>query len=173
MNTVTLKSISLATVFSASGIAHSGTVLDFESLEVEDNSIHGHGDFYTEDGFNLTETSVSSFGFGSFGTLESRYPGSTSLFSNTPGGTVTLVKADSGSFSLDAIDLVKLDPFNSISFSGDVNVTFNATLTGGGAASQTFTINSPQVTTFIFNSSFNSVTSVSWIQAAPCPFSSV
>ena len=65
-------------------------VIDFEALQHNDTQIVNHGSSYTEDGFTVTGRNLSSYG-----TQESRFPGSTSLFSNSIDGTITLSKPES------------------------------------------------------------------------------
>src|SRR5438132_12970213 len=67
-----------ATIFTVTS-AQAVVVVDFESLETTNNTVDYVGDSYSEDGFELTNLSPG-VGIGAFGTLESRFTGSTALF---------------------------------------------------------------------------------------------
>lgn len=138
-------------------------VIDFQTLEHIDGGIADHGFTYSEDGFTLNNLS-SPFAFATFGTLESRYLGSTALFNNTIDGVTELVRSDGGTFSLNSIDLGELNG------SYNAPVTFVGTLFGGGTISQTFNLDAFFATndlssfqTFSF-SGFADLTKVSWTQ---------
>ena len=137
------------------------TIIDFESLEHEDASIAFHGFSYEEDGFVLDNLS-NLFEFATFGTLESRFSGSTALFNDTVNGITRLTSLDGQPFDLMSIDLTELNGPNV------ADVTFTGELSGGGTVTQTFTLDgiSFDPETFIF-SGFNDVIAVEWSQASP------
>ena len=152
----------LALLLAAAGSAKAGIItIDFESLRHDDALNTGHGDLYSEDGFTLTET--GSQDFHTFGTLEFRFSGSTSLFSDTIGGTITMTEDDGSEFGLISINLAELNA------SAVANVTFTGVLPTAGTTSQTFTIDGVAFgqETFFFNPTFAALTSVSWTQASP------
>jgi MYXO-CTERM domain-containing protein len=136
-------------------------VIDFQVLEHNDNNIADHGTVYDEDGYRLTKGQGEPFNFASFGTQESRYPGSTALFNNTVDGIITLQRIDGAPFDLISIDIAILNG------PGTVNVTFTAN-TG---AMQTHTRTEPDfplnLETFNFNAGFQNILSVSWVQQSP------
>jgi len=135
-------------------------VIDFQSLELVSSSVNNQGDSYSEDGYTLSETGVNVFA--TFGTLEARYSGSTALFSNTSNGIITLTKDDGNAFALQSIDLTELNG------SSPADVVFTGQLSVGGTTMQTFTLDGTSFVpeTFAFDSSFSSVTSVSWVQVS-------
>jgi hypothetical protein len=151
----------LAMLVAITGQVQAAIILDFESLRHEDATRQSHGNFYAEDGFDFTET--GSREFGTFGTQEDRFSGSTALFSNSIGGVITLTEAEGGTFALDSINLAELNE------SSVADVTFTGLLSGGGTTTQTFTLdgNAFGQETFFFDASFDSVTSVSWVQESP------
>ncbi|MGB3511209.1 MAG: S8 family serine peptidase [Microcoleaceae cyanobacterium] len=136
-------------------------IIDFESLKHEDGNIEYHGFNYQEDGFALDN--FGSFQFGTFGTLESRFSGSTALFNNTVNGVTRLSAIDNEAFDLVSIDLTELNGSNV------ADVTFVGELEGGGTVSQTFSLdgNAFDPETFVFNEDFNEVVSVEWEQESP------
>ncbi|WP_293076587.1 S8 family serine peptidase, partial [Okeania sp. SIO3B5] len=137
-------------------------IIDFESLKHEDTGYQSHGFNYEEDGFALDNLS-QSHPFATFGTLESRFSGSTALFNNTVNGITRLSAIDNQPFDLASIDLTELNGSNV------ADVTFVGELEGGGTVSQTFTLdgNAFDPETFVFNDDFNEVVSVEWIQESP------
>lgn len=160
MLAVALATAAMGVGLGLAGEASADTVIDFESLRHDDASIMYHGATYSEDGFTLS--APGAFGFGTFGTLETRFSGSTALFNDTPGDTTTLTKDGGGAFDLLSIDIAELN--------GSVvaDVTFIGTLSGGGTVSQTFTLDGVAFAaeTFLF-SGFTSVVSVAWDQEFP------
>ncbi|MFM7437453.1 MAG: hypothetical protein ACKO2V_02450, partial [Snowella sp.] len=93
--------------------------IDFQSLEQVNNSVNYIGTTYTEKGFTLDALPPNNSGFAVFGTLETRYPGSTALFNNTVSGITRLTQVGGGAFDLASIDLTSLN--------GDSNVTVSFT----------------------------------------------
>ena len=149
-----------ATIFAAAS-AQAVVVIDFESLETVNNTVDYVGDSYSEDGFELTNLSPG-VGIGAFGTLESRFTGSTALFDDNADGLIRLNQIGDGPFDLLAINLASLNG------SVPVDVTFVGTLSGGGAVSQTFTIDGSPFVQQTFNfTGFSNLTKVEWVQAPP------
>lgn len=142
------------------GGAHAA-VIDFQSLEHVDNVNKDEGFTYSEDGFTLTEENMNQ-GFHTFGTLESRYSGSTALFNDTIGGVTKLVKDGGGVFDLNSIDLAELNG-NRVA-----TVTFTGNLSGGGTVTQSFTLDgnafAPETFSFV---GFTNLVSVTWGQDSP------
>lgn len=134
-------------------------VIDFESLQHVDGGTVGHGSSYAEDGFTLTQGAGEPFALSTFGTLESRFTGSTALFNDTISGVVTLTRTGGGLFNLFSIDLAELNG------SSVAQITF----TTNNSDSQIFTLdgNAFGAETFAFNSNFQGISSVSWIQTSP------
>ena len=162
-----LTSLCLLILAALAGQAQAGVILDFESLSVDNMGTNDVGDEYVESGFSLVGTTTGLGDgrpeFARFGTIENRFTGSTALFSNSREGLITLSEVDGSAFSLDSIDLAELT-------GNDVaSTTFVGELLGGGTTSQTFTLDGIafEPETFLFNDSFNSVTSVTWTQANP------
>ena len=83
-------------------------IIDFQSLEHVDSNTNSHGFTYTEDGYTLNNL-ATAFPFATFGTLESRYKGSTALFNDSVNGVTRLTKSDAGAFTLNSIDLADLN----------------------------------------------------------------
>jgi hypothetical protein len=142
----------------ATSISARAAIIDFQQLEHVDVLTVDHGFQYVEDGFQLEKVNTD-YNFSTYGTLESRYTGSTALFNNTGGSSTELTKVGGGAFDLLSIDLAKL------SSKTGANVTFTAN-TG---YSQFFTLVRTDYVaeTFNFDSEFLGVTSVTWSQASP------
>jgi len=143
----------------AAPMAANAVVIDFQSLEQNNNLVNDVGNTYTEDGFILTKGDGEPFPFAVFGTQDARYSGSTALFNNTSGGVTRLARVTGGAFDLFSIDLAELNGPNVAS------VTF----TTNNGDSQTFTLDGVAFAaqTFSFNPLFQGITSVSWVQASP------
>jgi len=136
-------------------------VIDFESLMVNDAvTIHTiFGSTYSEDGFTLTTGGSLRF----FGTLDSRFSGSTALFNGIPNGITELTQTNGNPFTLTSIDLAELNGSNVAS------VTFLGNLFGGGTVTQTFTLDGMAfgAETFSFSNVFTNLTSLTWTQVTP------
>ena len=132
-------------------------VLDFESLAHADSSTTPIGSTYTEKGFTITGGQLSTFG-----TLESRYPGSTALFDDAISANIQLAQVGGGAFTLSSIDLTSLN--------GDysVPVTFTGTRADTTTVSQIFTTDASLKTLETFNfTNFTNLTNVNWTQDSP------
>jgi hypothetical protein len=133
-------------------------LIDFEALKHEDALNVDHGFQYIEDGFQFDEVTANQ-GLHTFGTLESRFTGSTALFNDTVGGITKLSKFGGGTFDLISIDLAELNG------SRIADITFVTDL----GHSQTFTIDGVAfgAETFLFDAGFLGVNFVTWTQETP------
>ncbi len=143
--------------------AASAQVIDFEALAMNDSLIHNWGYVYMEDGFTLDHPQSEPFEFATFGTQESRYPGSTALFNNTVNGEINLREDNGNAFGLLSIDISNLNN------NGPVTVRFTGFLNGNPVASDSFTTSGSAngLETFFFNSDFANVDHVQWFQESP------
>ena len=133
-------------------------IIDFQSLEHVDSNTNSHGFTYTEDGYTLNNL-ATAFPFATFGTLESRYKGSTALFNDSVNGVTRLTKSDAGAFTLNSIDLADLNgqsPFD---------VFFSGTKSDASIVNQTFT-GTGSLLTYTF-SGFTDLVTVEWTQISP------
>lgn len=132
-------------------------IIDFQSLEHVDSNTNSHGFTYTEDGYTLNNL-ATAFPFATFGTLESRYKGSTALFNDSVNGVTRLTKSDAGAFTLNSIDLAAIDqsPFE---------VFFTGIKSDASIVNQMFTGTS-SLLTYTF-SGFTDLVSVEWSQDSP------
>ena len=137
--------------------AHSA-VIDFESLALINAGLNSQGQTYSEDGFTLDHTGANEFR--TFGTLESRFVGSTSLINDSYDGLTTLTRDGGGAFSLVSIDL------NELNQDAAVSVEFTGITSANAVVSQTFTLDGIKntVDSFFFNALFADVVEVSWLQ---------
>lgn len=136
----------------------SAATIDFESLQHVDSDFALHGSTYSEDGFTIVSNDSQ---FGSRGTQQLLFTGSTALFNNRNGSITTLTQDNGGPFSVLSIDLAELNAV------AGVPVAFTGVLAGGGTVNQTFNLDNvfSSAQTFSFNASFGNLTSLSWIQA--------
>jgi hypothetical protein len=158
----------------------SAVILNFDSLSAPQayNVLDGA---YTSSGFSVSAPDGVLAYWGPDGAGAVNYvPGHVMLFNDGFAGfnTTVLQRLDGGVFALDAIDLAQ-----SGAFANETTVTFLGTILGGGTATETFTLTEAlgtDVRHFTFDSSFDRVTSVSWlndaefhqfnnIEAAPVP----
>jgi hypothetical protein len=150
-----MKRCLLSTILVLAGFQANATVIDFNS--VIGLGEDAQGQHYEEDGFQLD----TALGFYSINNSE-RYTGTPSFLNGFAGGLTTLTKIDGGAFSLDSIDL------DNYYYDPVVNVTFIGSLLDGSTTSTVFQTNATfGLETFIFNSSFNNVRSVTWAQDFP------
>jgi len=140
-------------------ITSGGVCIDFQALEHVDGNITNHGNTYSEDGFTLNGPTLSTFG-----TLESRYPGSTAIFSDVVSGLIEVVQDDGGTYAAQTVDLVPLNDGNN-----PTTVIFNGELGGVNVANQSFTTSSIGfvLETFTFNSDFANIDRLTWTQDFP------
>lgn len=146
----------LLTSVSLTGFADTVNI-DFQSLEHVDSTINNHGFTYSENGYTLNDLGIHEFA--TFGTLESRYKGSTALFNNTVGGITRLTKSDTGAFTLNSIDLAELGVNNNF------DVFFTGTKSDASIVNQMFT-GTGSLLTYTF-SGFDNLLSVEWSQDSP------
>lgn len=160
MKKLVLAAMAAFTVAGAFGAA-SATVIDFESLRMENNFANDVGTSYSEDGFTITQGFGEPFSFRSFGTDEFRFTGSTALYNNTVDGIITLTQDGGGAFGVTSIDLSELNGSES------ADVVFTGLLQGGGSVMETFTLDAIfGIETFLFSSDFDNILSLSWVQSA-------
>lgn len=132
--------------------------IDFESLMRVNELANHHLLSYSEDGFTLSNSVGQTNPFMTFGTLHSKFSGSTALMHIGHAIQTDLTRTGGGSFSLHSIDLAEF--FGS----GETTpVTFIGDLTGGGTVTNIFTLDGVAfgAETFTFTG-FDSVTKVSW-----------
>ncbi len=156
--------IALAFAMASLGAAQhaSAAMLDFESLAHADDAVADVGNTYLEDGFVLTNLSAG-FGFGTYGTLNPFFTGSTALINNNDAGLTQLARADGGLFTLSSIDLAALYP--GLSEDG-VDVTFTGTKADLSVVSQTFHVADGAAATFAFLADFSNLVSLNWTNDA-------
>ena len=153
MNKLTFTSVGIMVgVLSANA-----AVIDFQALEVVNNSVNNVGTSVIEDGWMITKDAGEPFEFAVFGTLEARYPGSTALFNNTVNG---MNRLEHGAFSVFDLVSIDLDFLNG----SPTTVTFTGFINGGGTVLQAFTTdNAVGLETFNF-AGFTNLTKVEWLQ---------
>jgi hypothetical protein len=134
--------------------------IDFQSLEQVNVEVNTQGFTYSEDGYTLDNLGAL-FPFASYGTLESRYPGSTALINNTVSGITRLTKSDAGTFTLNSIDLASLFGAEFSSF----EVFFTGTKSDESTVNQVFT-GTESLLTYAFIG-FDNLLSVEWSQDSP------
>lgn len=155
-----LALFAVAAIFTVTS-AQALVVIDFESLQMTNNVVNYVGDICSYDGFELTNFSPG-VGLGTFGTLESRFTGSTALFDDNADGGIRLNQIGDGPFDLLAINLASLNG------NAPVNVTFVGTISGGGTVTQMFTFDgSPFLQQTFQFTGFTNLTKVEWTQEAP------
>ena len=133
------------------------TVIDFEALATPGSDSPTVGISYAEKGFLLTNDQLATDG------LSSPYylGGSTYIYSDIGGSTITLTNTLGHAFSMQSIDLAELLGF------GNVSVTFTGTKADTSTVQQTFTLDGLLgFETFAFDPSFNKLVSVSWDDTA-------
>ncbi len=132
-------------------------VMNFESLAVNDASVHLQGSTYTESGFNVSSSTGQTFS--SFGTQRSEYPGSTALtlFGDVGSTLVRLTQVGGGAFDLSSIDLA--DYFNQ---GLQRTVNFTGTKADNSTVTQSVALdNLPGLQTLNF-SGFTNLAKVEW-----------
>ena len=138
-------------------------VIDFQGLAHNDDQVAEHGFSYDEDGFTVRQDLGNAFPFGSFGTQEPNYPGSTALFSNNSNGEIELRDTLGRPFALLSMDVANL--FNN----GPASVTFVGSLRGQVVATQTYTTSGSAnvLEGVVFSEDFRKVDLVTWTQVSP------
>lgn len=134
-------------------------ILDFQSLEQNNDIGNNVGTSYTEDGFTVSQPGTQPYALFAFGTQSRSYPGSTALFNNNRDGVTRLTQVGGGAFTLSSIDLADL--FNDGS---QAPVTFTGLRADSSTTTQSFvTDNLSGLQTFNF-SNFTNLVSVDWTQ---------
>lgn len=146
------------------GTANAGIlVMDFQDLEFNDSGIHNWGYVYTAGNWMVSHPDSEPHPFATFGTQESRYPGSTALFNNTVNGVITFERIDGGAFDMQSMDIASLNN------NGPVTVNFVGNLAGGGQVFGSFMTVGQQNTlqTYAFPNNFVNLISLVWTQESP------
>ena len=144
--------------------------IDFNSLESTFAGAEFVGPVYTEDGYVLTHgSSIQNNAFESWGSGSTHYTGSASLFNTTHRGETVLTQQNSNLFSIISIDL---SPFNLGLSTGDFisseSILFIGTKSDSTTVEQAFNLGTSAnvMNTYMFNSSFTDITSLSWNQGS-------
>jgi PEP-CTERM motif len=132
-----------------------GDTISFNSLEQPGNTLVLVSDPYSEAGYRISNGGQLYYAQQS----AVEYAGSAGLHERITNGLLTLTRVDGNAFTLSSIDLSILHPNGA-----SPPVVFTGTLVGGGTVTQTFTPTVFGFQTFVFNSSFTNLTSVSWRQ---------
>lgn len=148
--------------FVAGSMTVHASVIDFEALASAGSGWTTVFPPFTEDGYQLSASN------GNFTSAQSGniawYAGSTGLFNNYLGATTTLSSTAGVPFDLVSIDLARL----STERASGAAVTFVGGQTGGGSASQTFTVGDALAfQSFSFSSDFRDLLFVTWMQTVP------
>jgi len=155
--------LALGIAFVLAAGAHASTVLDFEALEVNNNTFIEVGSTYAEDGFLFEQPGTQPFPFTVFGTGASQFPGSTALFNNTVDGLTRLTRQGGGLFNLESIDLAPLNTGTDMPI-----VKFTGTKFGGGTVMESFQTSGIGFVLETFNfTGFTNLTKVEWEQDFP------
>jgi hypothetical protein len=137
-------------------------VMTFESLALNDNSIHNVGSTYTESGFTISYP--GQIGLLYYGTQRSGYQGLTALFPYAIASLISLTKVGGSPFDLSSIDLTDFT-------GGGQQTTFNFTGTraDNSTITQSVTVDTlPGFQTFNF-SSFTNLAKVEWNSGCSVP----
>ena len=129
--------------------------LTFSTLEQAGTNIVHIGDPYFESGYKIQDSGELYY----WQQSNVQYAGSAGLHERISNGLIILSRQDGAAFKLTSIDLSTLHP-QGISPA----VVFVGVLQGGGTVTQTFTPTVFGFHTFVFNSSFTNLLSVSWHQ---------
>jgi hypothetical protein len=154
--------------FALAAPSFADVIIDFQSLEQINDLVNYVGassadsTSYTEDGFTIDTGGVDGYGLVSFGTLESRYAGSTALIFDMPGETVALRRNGGGTFTIRSLDLANLNA------EGSTSATFTGMYADGTTTQRTFTFDSfGALATMNFDSSFTDLIVLGWVQEKP------
>jgi len=144
-----------AVLFLAAASVTRADTITFSTLEQAGSSLVLIPDPYLEAGYKIQDGGQLYFAQQG----NTQYAGSAGLHERITNGTITLSRADGHAFTLSSIDLSVLHP-QGVSPS----VVFTGVLAGGGTVTQTFTPTVFGFRTFVFNSAFTNLTSVTWHQ---------
>ena len=157
-----VKKLALCMFLALPASAAHAAVIDFEALAHNGSGFNYVGNSYVESGFQFTKGQGEPFDFGVMGSGEGRYTGSAALFNDTIGGTTTLSRVGGGVFTLSSIDVSELN------YAASVFVNFVGELLGGGQVFATIqTDGTFGMESFLFNSAWTNLVSVSWTQDSP------
>ncbi len=129
--------------------------ITFSGLEQPGTSLVHIADPYFEGGYRIINGGELYYGQQS----SYLYAGSAGLHERISNGLITLNRVDGAAFNLHSINLSTL-----VVNGTSPAVVFTGFLVGGGTVTQTFTPTVFGFTTFVFNSSFVNLTSVTWRQ---------
>ncbi len=152
-----LTSVAAFAILCLTAHAAHATTITFGPLEQPGTGFTSLGLTYTESGFTLTAIPPNNAS-GLFSAQQGNtnyYAGSAGLLNNSGGGLTRLSAGGTG-FSLNSIDLSRLDQARP----GLVTVTFTGTCVSGGTTTQAFTFSQFGFQTFSFNSTFTNLASV-------------
>ena len=154
-----MKKTILALAIAGFALQASATVITFESLASPDDNV-SIGTSYTESGFALNDITPASpaNGFGTWGTSNYFFGGSTALFNNDYDGYSKLTQVGGGAFQLNAIDLTVMFP--TVTTDG-TDVTFIGTKLDNTTVTASFHVTDAGTQTFAFTG-FTDLASVSW-----------
>ena len=188
-----MRILMLSIALLLAGAANASAVtIDFERLydsgEGSSSSNSLHGNTYTEDGMRVRNVD-GEYQLSTWHANERGFNGSTAMFNNSRNATTELTAVSGGSFDLVSIDLSPLHiSYNLTEPAPDLADYVYVTFVTNTGHSQTFDVgitdgnwvledilgeevwvtDMPQpVTTFFFDSCFEGVTSVSWLQNDP------
>ncbi|MER2491518.1 PEP-CTERM sorting domain-containing protein [Catenovulum sediminis] len=152
-----LKGLVASLALAVSGLANA-ELITFDSLEVNNSLLNTiPSGVYEEGGFTL------SFGAMHYAGQQhvNQYAGSAGLHMRSSNGLITLFDSNNDLFSIESIGL-------SVLRNGRVSpsITFIGSLFGGGTVQTTFTPVTFGFTDFVFDSSFSSLTSLTWRQGS-------
>jgi hypothetical protein len=141
------------------GAPAQAVVIDFESLRHDDAGISDVGLVYAEDGFTFVGQHTSFMpNFGTFGTQESRFPGSTAMIARVIDMNMHLMHTGGAEFSITSIDLAN------INYPGAITLEFIGTKSDLTTVSQIVQFNSfGSLTTVMFGSQFTDLISLDWM----------
>jgi len=143
-------------VFTSATSAAADTIT-FSGLEQAGSSLVHISDPYFESGYRIQNGGELYYAQQS----NLQYAGSAGLHERISNGLITLSRQNGSAFKLTSIDLSTLHPSGA-----SPAVVFVGVLSGGGTVTQTFTPTVFGFHTFVFNSSFTNLLSVSWHQGS-------
>jgi hypothetical protein len=168
MRNVAARSIPFLALAALSASARSAsTLIDFNTLSGTDNGYYAdYADTVLTNGYLLQSMDLVSWkSNSSLSSTGGNYTGSTALFSNYRDEPVVLTQADGGAFNLYSIDIANLFTQSVSPFSQTTStITFTGLLRSGGTVTQLYTTTADDLLHTVNFSSFNDLTSVSWVQ---------
>jgi hypothetical protein len=152
---VALPALLLSVVFVSSASVCRADVITFSAFEQAGSSLIHVSDPYIESGYRIVNMSELYIAQQS----HIIYAGSAGMHERVSNGLITLNRVDGAAFNLVSINLSTLIPGGA-----SPAVVFTGVLAGGGTVTQSFTPTVFGFNTFVFNSSFTNLLSVSWRQ---------